>query len=50
MEGTERYKKDYRRYENLEGWERRTISDQLHTWAEKYGEKIAVTDTDGEVS
>ena len=50
MEGTKRYKKDYRRYENLEGWEKRTISDQLHTWAEKYGEKIAVTAADGEIS
>ena len=50
MEGTKRYKKDFRRYENLEGWEKRTISDQLHTWAEKYGEKIAVTAADGEIS
>ena len=50
MEGTKRYKKDYRRYENFEGWEKRTISDQLHTWAEKYGEKIAVTAADGEIS
>ena len=50
MEGTKRYKKDYRRYENLEGWEKRTISEQLHTWAEKYGEKIAVTAADGEIS
>lgn len=44
------YKKDMSKYENLEGWERCGFGEQLDRWAEKYGERIAVTDSEDEIS
>lgn len=44
------YKKDMGKYENLEGWERCGFGEQLDRWAEKYGERIAVTDSEDEIS
>ena len=38
------YKKDMSKYEHLEGWERCGFGEQLDKWAEKYGERTAVTD------
>lgn len=39
-----RYKKDYTRYEDLEGWEKKTFGEQLENWAGAYENKIAVSD------
>lgn len=44
------YKKDMSKYENLEGWERCGFGEQLDRWAEKYGERTAVTDSEDEIS
>ena len=44
------YKKDMSKYENLEGWERCGVGEQLDRWAEKYGERTAVTDSEDEIS
>lgn len=45
-----KYKKDLKKYENLEGWEKLTLSEQLKSWAGKYGDKIAVTDAEEEIT
>ena len=44
------YKKDMSKYEHLEGWERCGFGEQLDKWAEKYGERTAVTDSEDEIS
>ena len=44
------YKKDMSKYEYLEGWERCSFGEQLDKWAEKYGERTAVTDSEDEIS
>ena len=44
------YKKDMGQYEYLEGWERCSLGEQLEKWADKYKEKIAVADSEEEVS
>lgn len=44
------YKKDMSKYEYLEGWERCSLGEQLEKWADKYKEKIAVADSEEEVS
>ena len=44
------YKKDMSKYEYLEGWERCSFGEQLDKWAEKYGERTAVTDSEEEIS
>ena len=38
------------KYEHLEGWERCGFGEQLDKWAEKYGERTAVTDSEDEIS
>ena len=43
------YKKDMSKYEHLEGWERCGFGEQLDKWAEKYGERTAVTDSEDEI-
>ncbi len=37
-------------YENLEGWEKLSLGKQLDKWAVKYGNKIAVTDSEESIT
>ena len=37
-----KYKKDLSIYENLEGWEKKTLGEQLEAWSEKYKDKTAI--------
>ena len=45
-----RYKKDMSRYEGLKNWERLSISEQLKRWAVMYSDRIAVADSDEEIT
>ncbi len=45
-----RYKKDQSKYEGTPLWEKKAIGDLVKEWAEKYGDKIAVADSDEEMS
>lgn len=44
------YIKDMKKYENLDGWEKRSFSQQLDKWAAAYGEKIALVSKDNQVT
>ena len=44
------YKKDMERYETLEGWEKLSLGKQLDKWATQYGDRIAVTDSEEEIT
>lgn len=37
-------------YENLEGWEKLSLGMQLDKWAIRYGNRIAVTDSEEEIT
>jgi len=45
-----RYKKDLTKYEALENWEHIALGDWLHHCAEKYAGRIAVADSEQEIS
>ena len=45
-----RYKKNMEQYENLEGWEKLSLGKQLDKWAVQYGNRIAVTDSEEEIT
>lgn len=45
-----RYRKDMKQYEGLEGWERISLGEWLENCAAKYGEKIAVIDSEKELT
>lgn len=44
------YKKNMAQYENLEGWEKLSLGMQLDKWAIRYGNRIAVTDSEEEIT
>ena len=44
------YKKNMEQYENLEGWEKLSLGKQLDKWAAQYGDRIAVTDSEEEIT
>lgn len=44
------YKKDMERYETLEGWEKLSLGKQLDKWATQYGDRIAVADSEEEIT
>ena len=44
------YKKNMEQYENLEGWEKLSLGKQLDEWAAQYGDRIAVTDSEEEIT
>ena len=37
-------------YENLVGWEKLSLGEQLDKWAAQYGDRIAVTDSEEEIT
>lgn len=47
---SERYVKDMSKYEYLEGWEKLSLGEQLASWAKKYQDKVAVADSEEEIS
>lgn len=44
------YRKVLSNYEHLDGWEKCSLGKQLERWAEKYGERLAVIDSDESVT
>ena len=44
------YKKNMEQYENLVGWEKLSLGEQLDKWAAQYGDRIAVTDSEEEIT
>lgn len=46
----DRYVKDLTNYEGLEGWERISLGEWLYSCAVRYGEKIAVVDSETELT
>lgn len=44
MVQTERYVKNHTQYEYLAGWEKKTLGEQLKTWASDYGDRVAVVE------
>ncbi|WP_301109740.1 (2,3-dihydroxybenzoyl)adenylate synthase [Sporosarcina sp.] len=45
-----RYKKEMSKYEHLEGWERCSLGKQLEHWASKYTHKIALVDSEENIT
>lgn len=37
-------------YENLAGWEKLSLGEQLDKWAAQYGDRIAVADSEEEIT
>ncbi|AGX42687.1 (2,3-dihydroxybenzoyl)adenylate synthase [Clostridium saccharobutylicum] len=50
MNYKKRYIKDLSSYENLEGWEKKTLGEHLKEWAESYGDKTAIIVGEEEVT
>lgn len=44
------YKKNMAQYENLTGWEKLSLGKQLDKWAVQYGDRIAVADSEKEIT
>lgn len=44
------YKKNMAQYENLAGWEKLSLGEQLDKWAAQYGDRIAVADSEEEIT
>ena len=45
-----RYQKDLSKYEGLDGWEKRNFGQHLACWAEKYKDRVAVVDSEEEIT
>ncbi|MTI60085.1 MAG: AMP-binding protein [Firmicutes bacterium] len=50
MGNVNRYVKDYKQYENFEGWEKLSFGEQLRNWSRLYGDKIAVIEEDKQIT
>lgn len=44
------YKKNMAQYEDLSGWEKLSLGKQLDKWAAQYGDRIAVADSEEEIT